>query len=68
MSTTVNEPAERFALSQTLYEWITKNSIDLECCVRMGADIMYKKIAFGNVYANCRETATSGKRNPWGHQ
>ncbi|MBQ3144118.1 MAG: hypothetical protein IJB89_06360 [Akkermansia sp.] len=46
MSTTVNEPAERFALSQTLYEWITKNSIDLECCVRMGADIMYKKDCF----------------------
>lgn len=46
MSITANEPAERLALSQTLYEWLTKNSIDLECCVRMGADIMYKKDCF----------------------
>lgn len=46
MSITANEPAERLALSQTLYEWITKNSIDLECCIRMGVDIMYKKDCF----------------------
>ena len=46
MSITANKPAERLALSQVLYEWITKNSLDLECCVRMGADIGFKKDCF----------------------